>query len=336
MRSSSSSGSLTRASPSGAVPACSARARPRPLRVSANSAVGPVPVQVSQPPRRRSSSSSRTLVPAGFHDELAGDRLVGQRRVPVALLAFRAAAAGSRRRPAGVRWLGRPGGGRSRWGAWRRCGQAARARCSRARREQLGGERFAQRLGGDGQLRVGECQASHHASAGESGRGRRSAVARSAAQRGVVRRSAPLEPRSHRSDALGVLQLRHAVACGSGVAGAPRGDGRRRRRPSRTRTRAASSARAQGRAAVACHMPRVAPGSQPSADGCEEWRAGSARGRLCGALGAPLADRHPGRDVGVDVDEVVRAGRVGHHAASSPKRRRSSARSRRKSSPRAV
>ncbi|MEO8690448.1 MAG: hypothetical protein ABI611_19800 [Solirubrobacteraceae bacterium] len=46
-------------------------ARPRPSRVSANWRSEPLPRQVSQPPRRRSSRSSRTLVSAGFHSSPA-------------------------------------------------------------------------------------------------------------------------------------------------------------------------------------------------------------------------------------------------------------------------
>jgi len=57
---------------------------------------------------------------------------------------------------------------------------------------------------------------------------------------------------------------------------------------------------------------------------------------LGSASRAPLVDRHPLRDIGLQVDEVVRDARLGHHAASSPNSGRSSVRSRTKSSPRAV
>ena len=108
----------------------------------------------------------------------------------------------------------------------------------------------------------------------------------------------------------------------------------------------AAGARCPVPAPGARHAPRIGllearATARPPARGAADQRAEAAvgrsgAGRSAATLRAPFADRHPGRDVGVDVGEVVRAERVGHHAASSPKRRRSSARSRRKSSPRAV
>ena len=72
-------------------------------------------------------------------------------------------------------------------------------------------------------------------------------------------------------------------------------------------------------------------GDEPRPPASATNRAARSRGR---ARGAVLVDRHPGRDVRLDVDEARRRRLRAHRLASSPNRRRSSSRRRRKSSPR--
>src|SRR4051794_7517962 len=103
---------------------------------------------------------------------------------------------------------------------------------------------------------------------------------------------------------------------------------------------------AAGPALSAQHAER-SPGSarpfpRPPARAADQLIASSAAlvspfdGAGGGPSSPPFADCHAGGGVAVDVGEVVRAARIGPHVAWSPNRRRSSARSRRKSSPRAV